>query len=289
MPTVNRAMSLTKVVLVTGANKGIGYGIICGLAKTAGSSPGRLALILASRDEARGQKAAEEARKKAGANANVDIVVAQLDVCSKESIKRAVDEIKAKFGGIDILVNNAGWAAKGDAFDSQVVQDTFAPNYYGLVAVTEMVLPVLRPNGRIIHVSSGVGQLSILKSEELRARFSSPKLDKEGLDALVKEFEDSVADRTYSSKGWPRSAYGVSKAAVTAHAGILSRMQEVKEKNVMVFAVDPGWCRTDMAGDHAPKSADQGAETPVHLCVAPDSEVVHGNGKYWYEGAVVEW
>jgi len=211
----------------------------------------------------------------------------QLDISDPSSVRKAVAEVQEKYGGIDILVNNAGIATKGDAFDADVVRDTLATNYYGTKNATESFLPLIRPGGRIIFISSTLGKRSFLKSEELKKRFGNA--DIEEVHRLLQEFQKAVEDGTYAEKGWQKSAYGVSKVAVTAYTGILARSKELQDKKILAFAVCPGWCRTDMAGDKAPKSADQGAETPVYLALAKEDEIAKGNGKFWTEGAVAEW
>lgn len=282
-------MAAAKVIVVTGANKGIGYSIVRGLSSKARELSQPLSIVVTARDSGRGTQAVESLRKEIGSGHKVDISFTQLDVTDDKSVQKAAKEVANKHGGVDVLINNAGIATKGDAFDASVVKETFETNYFGLKRVTDAFLPNLREGGRIVHVSSSLGKLQVLKSDGLKKRFANPQLTQAELDDLVHEFQRAVEDNSYEQKGWPKSAYGASKVAVTAHAGLLARSEALKRKHILAFAICPGWCRTDMAGDQAPRTADQGAETPVLLALAPEAEITSGNGKFWSDNRIAEW
>lgn len=93
-----------------------------------------------------------------------DVLVGRLDVTDKDSIKSAVEQGMAKFGGIDVLVNNAGYGALGamEAATEEQVKQQFDVNFFGLIAVTKAVLPVMRQqkSGVIINVSSVGGRVT---------------------------------------------------------------------------------------------------------------------------------
>jgi NAD(P)-dependent dehydrogenase (short-subunit alcohol dehydrogenase family) len=171
-------------------------------------------------------------------------------------------------GGVDILVNNAGVSLHG--FDSEVVRQTLAVNFYGAMNVTDRMLPLVRPHGRIVMVSSGMGELSAF-SPDLRARFESPSLTRAELVALVQSFARDVAEGAHAARGWPSSAYRVSKAALNALTRILARELADDPRRILVNAVCPGWVRTSMGGPSAPRSVEQGARTPVWAALLPDS------------------
>lgn len=110
-------MNALKNIIVTGSNKGIGYGIVENLASKAGWN-----IIMVVRNLELGEKAKGEiAAKYPQASLNLE----KLDVSDAKSREDFVGVVKAKYGEIHVLVNNAGVAAKGDAFDSEVVQFTF--------------------------------------------------------------------------------------------------------------------------------------------------------------------
>jgi len=90
----------------------------------------------------------------------------------------------------------------------------------------------------------------------------------------MEKFIEDVKNGNSDEKGWPHTCYGISKIGVS----ILSQIQakEMKKPGVLVNNGDPGWCRTDMAGESAPRSAAQGAETPCYLALLPEGSKITG-------------
>jgi len=118
--------------------------------------------------------------------------------------------------------------------------------------------PAIRDGGRIVMVSSGMGEVSAL-SPELRKRFMATNLDRATLVGLVQEFVRDVALGRHAERGWPTSAYRVSKVGLNALARVLAA--ELAPRHIKVNAVCPGWVRTAMGGSGAPRSLEQGAES----------------------------
>jgi NAD(P)-dependent dehydrogenase (short-subunit alcohol dehydrogenase family) len=267
-------MENTKIVLITGANKGLGFGMVQNLSK---NHP-EFKVILASRDLNRGNQALAQLE---GVK-NVDVL--ELDVDSDIAVQKAVDTVKQKYGGLDILVNNAGILVKGDAIDESIARWTIGTNYYGTVRVTEAFLPLLKNNASIMNVSSRRGRLAFLGSDELKARFLSPTLSTQQLSDLMEEFSVAVGDGTFVEKGWPQStsAYSVSKIGMSMYTRILAR----DYPQFKVNACCPGWCRTDMTGEEAELSIEQGVETLVPVALFEDSKKT---GKFWYEMKEHDW
>jgi carbonyl reductase 1 len=258
-------MSAARVVLVTGANKGIGYAIAKNLATNPDYNNLNLHVIIGSRD-AKNAEVAVESLQKEGAK-NVSYVV--LDVTDDKSVQDAAEEIKAKHGGLDVLVNNAGMAFKGSAFDENVARTTIGTNYFGMLRVNNAFFPLLRENSRVVNISSMVSSRSLKNmSQEKRDRFLAPDLTVDELSALMNEFIDDVKNNVSDQKGWPHSTYGVSKAGVSMLTRIQAR--DSKIPGVKINACCPGWVKTDMAGPNAPLTPDQGALTPSLLATIGD-------------------
>ncbi|RHZ56816.1 hypothetical protein Glove_396g64 [Diversispora epigaea] len=298
-PTIKffKKMSTSKVILVTGANKGIGYAIVRNLAlkysETSNSQP--LTIILTARDQNRGQTSLNELEnelkpKKILKNDGgiIDLKFMQLDLLDENSIKKTEETISRDCNGLDILINNAGMAFKGDSFDVNVVRTTFATNFYGTLNVSNHLFPLIRPNGRLINISSNSGRSSIL-SEKWKKEFGKEDLDIDGLIELMKKYENAVEKGTYQNEGWPRQAYGVSKVGLTVMTKIFARRADKEGKGVLVFSCNPGWVRTDMAGPSASKSPDQGAVTPIFLTLDDDAVPKAPNGSFWSDCQVREW
>ena len=272
-------MSQPKIALVTGANKGIGLAISRAL--SASKNP-RVHVLLGSRDAQRGEVAVQQLKKEG--STNVESI--SLDISDVSSIQRAAADIRSRYGGLDILINNAGYASKGDAFDADIARRTLATNYYGTRDAFTHFAPLLRPHGRVVNVSSMSGRSALHSmSAERRQQIMDPALTIPQLDALMEEFVRDVDEGKYKERGWPKTAYGVSKAAVTMLTRIQAREQ--KERSILINSCCPGWVRTDMAGDRAPKSPDQGAITPVKLALLPDGEKT--TGRFWEDEQVKDY
>ncbi len=167
---------------------------------------------------------------------NPNVHYHQLDVTDKASILRFKEYVLKQFGRLDILVNNAGinydvWHNVLNA-DLDNVRDTIETNLYGPWEMIKAFAPVMEKNnyGRIVNVSSGAGAISSMPS-------NTP-------------------------------GYGVSKAALNVltikASGVLS------DYNILVNSVCPGWVRTNMGGEAAPRSVAKGAETIVWAATLDD-------------------
>ncbi len=230
----------SKTVLITGANRGIGYESAKQL-KTQ-----KFKVILSARDTQKGQDAAK----------SLGIDFLQMDVSDIQSIKSAATEYEQRFGNsLDILINNAGiFPDQEDSIldvQSDLIQQAMLTNTVGPMLVTQQFLPLLENStsdnsARIINLSSKLGQLSTM---------------------------DDTAP-----------AYSISKTALNA----LTRQQAsaLADKNIVVNAVSPGWVRTDMGGENADLSVEQGADSIVWLASqAPPSLT----GQFIRDREQIEW
>lgn len=225
--------------LVSGGNRGLGYGIVRRLANEFptspiyGSSSDKLTIYLGSRDLSKGEEAKRSITSELTKDASnrVSIEVRQLDTSSHDSITKLASELKP---GVDILINNAGVAL--DGFDANVAKQTVATNYHAVKDVINNI-PV-KDGGKIITIASSTGVLRGF-GDEVRDKFRNAKtiLD---TDALMKEFQDVVADGTWKEKGWKGAAYATSKSGVIAYTRALALQYEKEGKNVHVVSCCPG-------------------------------------------------
>jgi len=144
----------SQVALITGANKGIGLEI----ARQLGAQG--MTVLLGARDPGRGSKAAEELKQQ-----GMDAHAVQIDVTDQESINAAARHIEDEFGRLDVLVNNAGIAldnGPASAISMDTLRRTYDTNVFGVFAVTQALLPLLKKSdaGRIVNMSSGLGSLT---------------------------------------------------------------------------------------------------------------------------------
>jgi NAD(P)-dependent dehydrogenase (short-subunit alcohol dehydrogenase family) len=223
-----------KIALVTGANRGIGLEVSRQLARKG------LLVILTSRNASTGREAQENLH-----NEGFDTLFHTLDVTDQKSVDQVFDFVAKEFGRLDVLVNNAGIlidsskGSKNEEFPSlfsaslDTVRKSLETNTYGAMRMIQKFAPLMKTNhyGRIVNLSSGMGQLSEMNG------------------------------------GWP--GYRLSKTALNALTRIAA--DELKGTGVLVNSVCPGWVKTDMGGTEAELTVPEGADTVVWLATLPES------------------
>jgi NAD(P)-dependent dehydrogenase (short-subunit alcohol dehydrogenase family) len=246
---------MTKIALVTGANRGLGFQI----ARQLGQSGARA--LVAARDPEKGEQAAAEL-----AAEGLDVGTVVLDVESVSSVEAAAEQVTKDHGRLDILVNNAGVlpeATTTDAaepLDMALFRRTFETNLFGAVAVTQSFLPLLRrsPAGRIVNVSTTMGSL---------ADQSDPS----------SQYYDLVVP-----------AYQTSKAALNGLTIALAK--SLADTPIKVNSVCPGWVQTDLGGPAnraaAPLRADDAARIAVTMATLPDDGP---SGQFVDRNGTVPW
>ncbi|KAH8820727.1 hypothetical protein F5884DRAFT_58804 [Xylogone sp. PMI_703] len=204
-------MSSKKIVLITGGNSGIGYATAASLI----ASP-TYHVIIGSRSPEKGQTAL----KSLSAGAKGSISLAQLDVTDSASISAAVSTVEKEHGRLDVLINNAAIGPTTPSLAVDLLRETLESNVLGVAAMTEAFVPLLRKSSdpRIIHVSSGVGSVT------LRAG---------SLEPGAQHFP-------------PFYAYSISKAALNMMA--LCHMELYKDQ-IKVIALSPGYVATNLGGN----------------------------------------
>jgi NAD(P)-dependent dehydrogenase (short-subunit alcohol dehydrogenase family) len=193
---------------------------------------GDIHVVLTARNEAKGKAAAARLREN-----GADVEFRGLDVTSEKDIRALVDWLAASHGRCDILVNNAGIVAdpRGSrVLDSKLAtyRETLDTNLLGPLLLAQALVPLMKKNryGRIVNISSGQGQLADM--------------------------------------GVGTPAYRISKTALNALTRTLAA--ELQGSGILVNSACPGWVRTDMGGPGAPRTVEQGADTPVWLATLPD-------------------
>jgi NAD(P)-dependent dehydrogenase (short-subunit alcohol dehydrogenase family) len=176
--------------------------------------------------------------RKAASPLGSSVVPVPLDITSRISIEAAFSVVSQAVNHLDVLVNNAGILDhdEGSVFElhPQRLRRMFETNTIGPLLVSQTFLPLLRKSesGRIINVSSGAGQLSDM--------------------------------------GTWAPAYSISKTALNGVTGQFAAA--LRDSNIAVNSICPGWVKTDMGGHEAPLTVEQGADTIVWLAAeAPQS------------------
>jgi len=251
-----------KVILVTGANKGIGQAIVKRLLAEFPDTH----LLLGSRDKQRGDTAVQELLTDLGSAVKPRLEMLQLDVGDDQSVAAAVAFVKEKFGSLYGLVNNAGGWLSTD-------RDTIQLNAFSVVRVCEAFAPLLETNGRIVQISSASGPSYVGKcSEDVQRmlvreavtfteaeyKVIKPYLNIKEDDKLT----DDAKKTALENLGLADGAYGVAKAAVNAYTMELAR----RYPSLYINACTPGFIATDLTKSYAEKAgktpAEMGMKTP---------------------------
>lgn len=245
-----------KVVVVTGANQGLGYALVERLSEEL--PPGSTLYLTGRRADAVAEAAA------ALADRPVPPVGALLDVTSQQSVTALTTEIGERHGGVDVLVSNA--AARISPTLSQAEQvDTFLDtNNHGTTRMLTTFHPLLRDGARVVVVSSAFGSLRNLRPE-LRDRFDIATADLAAIDLAVDQYADLVKAGQDKAEGWPDWMNVTSKVAQVATVKVYARQHadEFARRDILVNANCPGLIDTgasrpwfpDMSSALAPAAA----------------------------------
>jgi len=255
--TTNDIPDLTgRVIIVTGANSGIGYEAAKEFTRKGAQT------ILACRSVDKSRTALNQIRAEIP-TAKVEVM--QLDLASQKSVHAFADDFKSKYNRLDVLVNNAGimmvlYGKTEDGFERQ-----FGTNHLGHFALTGLLIDLLKntPNSRVVNVSSNAHHQGIMDFDNLMY----------------------AGGRGYS----PMNAYGRSKLANLLFTYELQRRFETAGMNTIATAAHPGLTNTALA-DHIPgvkllrpilgrmiQSAAMGALPTLRAAVDPSAK----GGQYY--------
>jgi len=246
-------------VIVTGANKGIGYEI----AKLLYLEKDPYHIIITSRDTNLGEKAIESIRNTLPTSEN-KVELKQLEVNNEESINKFVSWVKDSFGSFDVLVNNAGFGYNKTSVEDSVL--TLNTNFFSLINLTEKLLPLLSEDGKIVQISSGAGNLKN-QGEKVKQLLANSSLTREDLFKTAEDLLESTKNGQPNSLDWNNLAYQNSKCLLNAYTRWV--LPKILKENQQCYSCTPGYCRTDMTSPDAPLSAEQGAMSPLYLIKLP--------------------
>ena len=202
--------TMAKIAIVTGANKGIGFEI----ARLLAASPKDFHIVVACRNEERGQAAVSRLQREFPKRS---FEFGQVDLGSVKTVDSFAEQMKRTHGAVDVVVHNAAIAFKNSdptPFEKQA-RPTLDVNYFGTLALHQKLLPLMRGDGegRIVFVSSQAGTSAFNGcSAAVKKEWKEVKNEAE-VTALAKRFVDDVERGAQRDGGWPRSCYGLSKLA----------------------------------------------------------------------------
>jgi len=223
---------MRKIALISGSHKGLGLAIARAMARS-----GEYVVIISSRKYLNAQRSKSQLESE-----GLFVHACQLDVDDDASVEACMSYIEHTFGRLDVLVNNAGvyphhnmGEASLQSVDFNVLLATINTNALGMLRLTRACLLLMRRNdyGRIVNVSSEMASMGQM-----------------------------------SFDAYPLApSYRCSKVLMNALTQLLAR--ELEGSDILVNAYSPGWMNTDMGGEQAPYSADEGAETALYLAALP--------------------
>jgi NAD(P)-dependent dehydrogenase (short-subunit alcohol dehydrogenase family) len=246
-----------RIALITGGNRGIGLQTAHDLGQMG------IVTVLGVRDAAKGAAAVDQLKAK---GFKADIV--RVDVADASTYSGAYEHLESRYGKLDILLNNAGIRFEGPSVSSEPpkgsaespamrdLRKTFETNFFGTIALTERLLPLIRKSsaGRIVNLSSILGSLTL---------------------------QSDPASPIYASKAF---AYNASKTALNAFTVHLA--YELRDTPIKVNSAHPGWVKTDMGGEEAPLEITEGSKTSAWLATLPADGPTGG---YFHMGKPVPW
>ncbi len=195
-------MTPERIVVVTGANRGIGFEACRQFAKAG------FRVILTARDAARGESASADLRAE-----GLDVMFHQLDVADGSGVERFRTWLRTDIGRVDVLVNNAGiYLDEGKKLSDipvELFEETLKTNLSGALRMIHAVLPLMKKQkyGRIVNISSGLGAF-----DSMSAGTGSYKVSKLALNGLTRIIADEVDPKHIKVNtmcpGWVRTDMG---------------------------------------------------------------------------------
>ena len=194
-------------IVITGGNRGIGYGLLKILSD-------KHNIIITVKDNKKGQSTIA----KLGHSKN-EINYVVMDVDNSDSVMRAADDIKQKFNNVDLLINNAGILIKEyqlpaiETSEDSILK-TFNTNTLGVLRVCKSIVPLMGNGSRIINISSGMGQL-----DEMNSGSTAYRISKTALNALTKILSNELLSMGIKVNticpGWVKTDMGGENATLT--------------------------------------------------------------------------
>jgi len=278
-------LATSRLAIVTGGNKGIGYAIVKDLCKVFDGD-----VYLTARDVGRGEAAVRRLNE-----LGLKPKFHQLDVTDTGSVAAFAKFVADSYAGIDVLVNNAAISFKAAATEpfGEQAEETLRVNYFALRSVCDALFPLLVPGARVVNLSSAAGRLSMIPGEELKRTLSSPLLTIDQLDTLMRQFVEKAKVGEHEQFGWSSSPYSVSKVGVSALTFIQQRaFDEDPRIDIVINSVNPGYVDTDMTSYRQLTgllTIEQGAEAPVYLSLLPKGEQNVKGCYVWNDKTIKDW
>ncbi|XP_045458766.1 carbonyl reductase [NADPH] 3-like [Melitaea cinxia] len=270
----------TKVAVVTGSNKGIGFEIVKGLCQKFNGT-----VYLTSRNEERGRKAVQKLEA-LGLRPSFHT----LDVTNESSIEEFAKYISTHHSGIDVLVNNAGILDFDKPLPTyEEAKKLIDTNFYSVLKISKILYPLLKNDARIVNLSSDWGLLSNIRKQAWLDILAKDDLTVDEILQFVDDFLQHVKNgkSSFVSFAGHNGDYKVSKVALSALTFVQQKQLIAQGKDISVNCVHPGFVKTDMTKGMGDFTPERGARAPLYLALeAPQSL----KGTFvWHDCHQVNW
>jgi NAD(P)-dependent dehydrogenase (short-subunit alcohol dehydrogenase family) len=243
---------MTTIALITGANKGIGLEAARQLAQKG------IHVLIGARDATKGQAAAQMLQAE---GYKADFI--PVEVSNEVSVKQAAQIVGDRYGKLDILINNAGINPEFgqgifsiDQMPSDLMMQIYQTNVFGPFTMIREFLPLLRKSeaGRIVNLSSTLGSLT----------------------------DQSNPESTYR----PFNIIGYNSSKTALNAMTVQIAKQLTDTNIKINSACPGWVKTDMGTDAAPRTVEEGTRIIIKLATLPNDGP---NGGFFDEAGAIGW
>lgn len=239
-------MTDLKIAVVTGANRGLGLEVTRQLAQAG------FHVVMTARNKQRGAAALERLQAD-----KLSVEMRGLDVTRTADARSLAEYLRDAYGNVDVLINNAGVILESQQEPGErnadplrvaptVVMETLNTNTLGPLRLVQSLAPLMPAGGRIVNVSSGMGALTDMDGGYL--------------------------------------GYRMSKAALNVITRVMA--QALEDRDVLVNSVCPGWVRTELGSERAPRDVAEGAAGIVWAASSPD---LTGSGGFYRDGKPIAW
>ena len=254
-----------KVIAITGANRGLGLALARRIATTDNSFT---KVIICVRDVEKGKQVLENFYKEVKPRTEMDI--APLDMNNEDSMGAFCDLMKKDYGQIHALINNAGILIKDSSITPEEnLEKTASTNLFGVISLSERFVQrdLIEKHGKILGISSKLATSSFIKDEKLKKLISEVD-STQNINTAYLHMMNAIKSGNIGAMFVPKfpfAEYSVLKRLLSRYYGLLSQRHEIKERDIFVATICPGWCKTDMGGEMASNSVESGTDITYDL------------------------
>jgi NAD(P)-dependent dehydrogenase (short-subunit alcohol dehydrogenase family) len=273
-----------RIALVTGANQGIGFALVEGLADRLDATD---LVLLTGRNPGRVAAAVEKIKGSAPVEGRV------LDVTDAESVEALAADLAAQYGGVDLVISNAVGPLAPDRTQAEQADEFIAVANGGTHAVLRSFAPVLRPGGRLIVVASSLGTLDHLDTKVQPLFADGHSLDQ--IEQTVEDWRQAIHAGTAAEQSWPDWINLPSKVGQVAAVRAVAAARRTKDlaDDTLIASVCPGLVDTRASrpwfDDFSQARTPEEAVRPILDLILTDHVDPTTYGELIRDGKVLPW